>query len=85
MLYRKKPFVLKAKRWDGNHKDMFAWIELNGGKDVFTLDFSEKNCLFIKSIEGLMTVTLGDWIVQGIKNEFYPIRHDIFIELYEKV
>ena len=29
--------------------------------------------------------TEGDWIIQGTKGEFYPIKEDIFLETYSKV
>ncbi len=39
----------------------------------------------IKTLEGWYRVHDGDWIVKGIKGEFYPVRADIFDETYEKV
>jgi hypothetical protein len=32
-----------------------------------------------------MRAELGDWIIKGIKGEFYPIKNSIFLETYEKV
>ena len=29
--------------------------------------------------------TEGDWIVKGVQGEFYPVKPDIFNEIYEKV
>ncbi|MBF6189533.1 hypothetical protein, partial [Nocardia farcinica] len=39
----------------------------------------------IDTLEGIMTATLGDWIIRGIKGEFYPCKSDIFEATYERV
>ena len=41
--------------------------------------------LHINTLEGVMTASLGDWIIKGIRNEFYPCKPDIFEKTYEKV
>ena len=41
--------------------------------------------LFIPTLEGTMTARPGDWIIKGIKGEFYPCKPDIFTETYEPV
>lgn len=37
----------------------------------------------IKTLEGTMAATLGDFIVRGVKGEFYPVKPDIFALTYE--
>lgn len=39
----------------------------------------------IETIEGTMRVNPGDWIIRGVKGEFYPCRPDIFDATYEPV
>ena len=39
----------------------------------------------IRTLEGTMTASPGDWIIRGVKGELYPIRDDIFRETYEPV
>ena len=34
----------------------------------------------IKTLEGWLTVSPGDWIIKGVKGEFYPCKPDIFEE-----
>lgn len=41
--------------------------------------------LKIETLEGVMTVTPGDWIITGVKGERYPCRPDIFAMTYEPV
>lgn len=37
----------------------------------------------IRTPKNVMSASLGDFIVQGIENEFYPVPGDRFFELYE--
>ncbi len=39
----------------------------------------------ITTLEGVMIVNLGDYIIKGIKGEFYPCQCDIFESSYERV
>ncbi len=41
--------------------------------------------LYIKTLEGEMHVSLGDWIILGVKKELYPCKPDIFEMTYEEV
>ena len=38
---------------------------------------------FIPTPEGLFTATAGDFIIKGVKGEFYPCKPDIFAATYE--
>jgi hypothetical protein len=44
-----------------------------------------KKAYFIRTLEGVMTVSLGDWVARGVKGEYWPIKPDIFAETYEEV
>lgn len=39
----------------------------------------------IKTLEGVMTASRGDWIVRGVKGEIYPCKPDIFAASYDPV
>jgi len=41
--------------------------------------------LSIKTLRGAVDVCLGDWVVCGVKGEYYPCRDDIFRATYEPV
>lgn len=41
--------------------------------------------LTIKTLEGEMKASFGDYIIKGVAGEFYPCRADIFEQTYEKV
>lgn len=38
---------------------------------------------YIKTLEGKMKVSSGDWIVKGLNGEFYPVKPDIFEKSYD--
>jgi hypothetical protein len=79
--YRKKPVVIEAVQFDpqGNWPEcVIPWPE-NG---VRPRDMSWG---YIKTLEGDMHVIAGDWIIKGIKGEFYPCKDDIFKATYELV
>lgn len=38
----------------------------------------------IETLEGVMKANLGDYIIKGIKGEFYPCKPDIFEQSYEQ-
>lgn len=42
-------------------------------------------CLLIATLEGVMRVSPGDWIIRGVKGEIYPCKPDIFAIIYESV
>jgi len=41
--------------------------------------------LKIFTLEGSLTASVGDWIIKGVKGEFYPCKPDIFEATYEEV
>lgn len=81
MKYRKKPVVIEAIKWTGsNLKEIFILC----GKGEFTQDVLD-DTLDIKTLEGTMKAQIGDWIIKGIKGEFYPCKPDIFEATYDPV
>lgn len=41
--------------------------------------------IYIETLEGLMEARVGDFIIKGVKGEFYPCKPDIFALTYEAV
>lgn len=41
--------------------------------------------LYIKTLEGVMKVSCGDFIIKGVAGEYYPCKPEIFKETYEEV
>jgi len=77
--FRKKPVVIEAVQW-------FPGVKIDGVKEATDLDSPE--CLgwaTIPTLEGVMTVSPGDWVITGVKGEKYPCKPDIFEATYEPV
>ena len=78
MKYRKKPVVIEAIQWTGsNLKDV---IEFLGGES-----WMNGRDLIIKTLEGELHASVGDFIIRGVAGEFYPCKPDIFEKTYEPV
>jgi hypothetical protein len=93
MKYRKKPVEIEAWLWDGSHhRGMFEFLggssaqAISGYGDNFYIDHSiTAGGLVIKTLEGDMTASIGDYIIKGVKGEFYPCKPDIFKLTYDLV
>ena len=74
----KKPAKVQAIQYIGNNYDEISGFT-NG--DIFQYD--EK--VVIKTRAGYRYIEKGDWIIRGIKGEFYLCKPDIFEKTYEEV
>lgn len=85
MKYRKKPVVIEAIQVkQENLEKIWTWM---GDSYESHSDCAETGIIMIpiKTLEGEMTASKDDWIIKGIKGEFYPCKPDIFESTYEKV
>lgn len=87
MKFRKKPVVIEAVQYNGdNWASIINWAE-DGlpmlANSIISRDLGRT--LSIRTLEGRLTAFIGDWIIKGIKGEFYPIKDDIFRATYEPV
>jgi hypothetical protein len=89
MKFRKKPVVIEAFLWEGStrSKEFGDWHHKTATSGVPSTMFSTPSTgeLIIPTLEGDMTAQLGDYIICGVKGEFYPCKPDIFEATYEKV
>ena len=83
--FRKKPVVIHAYKYQaelGNNR-LMNWLSQMGacveGWTFFDWEIT------IPTLEGDMKVNDGDWIIRGVKGEFYPCKPDIFEATYEAV
>ena len=77
--YRKKPVVIDAFRLDGKEcvTSAPAWF---GTPDAASI---VDDGLILRTLEGDMLARWGDWVIRGVKGEFYPCKPDIFEATYE--
>ena len=92
--FRKKPVVIEAVLWNGRDDDsgigeMFRFLgELPHAPDDLHVHSGlgytpADGKLAIPTLEGTITASPGDWIIKGVKGEFYPCKPDIFAATYE--
>jgi hypothetical protein len=80
MKYRKKPIVIEAVQWTGdNLTEMSNFMPSN----IWELTGGELSALEIKTLEGNHLAMPKDFIIKGVKGEFYPCKPDIFEMTYE--
>lgn len=80
--FRKKPVVIDALQLSVNHSPT-SITSLSPQGDITGPDI--KGRYEIRTMEGLMTAAPGDWIIKGIRGEFYPCKDEIFKATYEPV
>jgi len=76
--YVKKPVVIEAVRFND-------WDNIDDIIDFCGIDnilITENNEVYLKTLEGNMRVNNGDYVIKGIKGEFYPCKPDIFEVTY---
>jgi hypothetical protein len=81
--FRKKPVVVEARFFDTylNAHTIAAWC----GGTAYQHGGTEGVRINIPTLEGTMTAKVGDFIIKGVKGEFYPCKADIFCATYEEV
>lgn len=76
--FRKRPVVVEAVRWMGDNFGELTDLMHN----AYGVDDKK---ITIATLEGVMTADVGDWIIKGVNDEFYPCKPDIFEKTYEPV
>ena len=82
MKYRKKPVIIEAIQWTGLNKEE---IDIFSNFEIIEATIAGIQMLEIYTLEGVMKAHVGDYIIKGVKGEFYPCRKDIFEETYEAI
>ncbi len=90
MKYRKRPVEVNAVQWTGKNLSEIldfcpvakhtiidtAWEVGKGAPHILVK---------IPTLEGDHYASVGDYIIRGVKGEFYPCKPDIFEQTYEAV
>ena len=90
-LFAKKPVTIAALQWTGkNLREVITFTD--GPPDTRTThagmaweayaDLVARDGLKIYTLEGKMLASPGDWIIRGVKGEYYPCKPDIFEATY---
>jgi len=84
MKFRKKPVVIDAWQWDGTWDNAVAITRNVLSGEAAVIQVGESPVRFtIPTLEGEHIVSPHDWIIKGVKGEFYPCKPDIFDMTYE--
>ena len=84
--YRKKPVIIEAIQFNRNN-----WNEIleftNNTAHTITIEkrMDGKCTCIIPTLEGEHIANEGDYIIKGVKGEYYPCKQDIFEMTYEQV
>lgn len=78
--YVKKPIVIEAIKWNGdNRQEVDSFCNKVLEEDI------ETHKLSIKTLEGVIEASVGDFIIKGVSGEFYPCKPDIFAKTYDEI
>lgn len=86
--YRKKPVVIEAVQWNGGVVSTIQIESFVGStlKRYYNNDNPNETTpvsgLIIPTLEGNMLASIGDYIIKGVRGEFYPCKPDIFEKTY---
>lgn len=84
--FRKKPVVIQAVQYFDNVGELVdfvgAYLKIEKCFDKF--DSNTLSC-YIKTLEGDMLISHGDFVIKGVNGEFYPCKPDIFFKTYDEV
>jgi hypothetical protein len=86
--YRKKPVEIQAMQWDGTAEGagpIIDWVLTGPSTATYHCEDCERgiHVLLIRTLEGTMQANAGDWIIRGVRGEFYPCKPDIFVATYD--
>ena len=91
MKYITKPVEIEAVRWTGlNHEEIKAFVGESLIYDIHGTAWEIEEgrphvYMKIRTLEGDMTVSVGDYIIKGLIGEFYPCKPGVFEEKYELI
>lgn len=80
--FQKKPVIITAIQWTGDNVEEIQTF-LHNGHPHAADGWVKGVYVEIGTLEGLMVASIGDWIIKGVKGEFYPCKPDIFDLTYQ--
>ena len=69
--FKKKPVAIEAVRWPGDIATADFIEKWSQGKCVCYANGGLSIVIAVRTLEGEMNAKPGDWIIKGIKGEFY--------------
>lgn len=86
--YRKRPVIIEAVQLTpDNIKEVCEW----SGSSPYVMTNDQNPWgrrgtvgIVVDTLEGKMVGSFDDWIIKGVKGEFYPCKPDVFEVTYEE-
>lgn len=85
MKFRKKPVVIDAIQYTGNHREIWNFMGIPAETQNKMSYQQYSPIYYVHTLEGDMAASPGDWIIKGVAGEYYPCKPDIFEKTYEEV
>jgi len=87
--FRKKPIIVEGVQWTGDNLreivDFIPSLQYHNSNWEWYERVVKEDGLIVPTLGGYHFATVGDWILKGVKNEFYPIKPDILEATYELI
>lgn len=83
MKYKTKPVEIEAIQWLGTKQSFDAILAM--GNVRWRAGVMGTYTFIIETLEGEHIASKGDYIIKGLKGEYYPCKPDIFEVKYEPI
>ncbi len=88
MKFRKKPVVIEAVRYEGHgnfkNSEVPSWVWAAFQSGVLK-PVNGDDPILVQTIEGVVNLKPGAWLIRGVEGELYPCAPEIFEKTYEAV
>ncbi len=91
MRYKTKPVEIEAIQWTGlNLEEIKQFAGESLEYDILDTAWEVGKgrpyiYMRIHTLEGIMNASEGDYIIKGLRGEFYPCKPDVFEKKYEVI
>ncbi|OUO77900.1 hypothetical protein B5F53_11840 [Blautia sp. An249] len=83
--YRTKPCEIEALLFEDSDESVCSIMEFTNGNFAPYGTLEHYEYAVVKTLEGNMRAELGDYIIRGLRGEYYPCKPDVFHKKYEAV
>jgi len=83
--FTKKPVTIEARQYKSyNLYEITGWCNDGLHPAMNAIASHDGHDLIIRTLEGQHIASVNDWIIKGVKGEFYPCKPDVFALTYEE-
>lgn len=85
--YKTKSCVIEAIQWTGDNMEEIKEFVGSAVLEKIIPRENKPNChpIIIKTLEGPMLASENDYIIKGLRGEFYPCKPDVFEKKYKLI